>query len=404
LRQRSSPTFRAERQAAKDTSAEILRVGRNSILLSNPTKLLFPAGLTKADVVRYYLDVSRYLLPHLKDRPVTLKRYPNGVGGEFFYEKDAPAFTPAWVKTFPVPRRRGGPDIRYIIINDRATLAWCASIANIEIHPFLHRVPALDTPTAVAFDLDPGEGADVLTCADVAVRLKNVLDQLGLQSFAKVSGSKGLQVYVPLNTGARYDQTQPFASQLARLLERQYPELVVADMDKHLRTGKVFIDWSQNADFKTTVAVYSLRAKRDQPFVSMPIAWSELQRALKKRSAHDLFFDPTAALRRVRARGDLFAPVLRLKQRLPDGFATEVDERRPRRRSAVRQPAAPAAPRRSHQGGRRRFVVEKDEARSIVRLETNTALKSWALPGAPPTRWTTPHRRGPARSPRRRPR
>jgi bifunctional non-homologous end joining protein LigD len=289
------------------------------------------------------------------------------------------------VKTVPVPRRRGGPDIRYIVINDRATLAWCASIANIEIHPFLHRVPALDTPTAVVFDLDPGEGANVVTCAEVAFWLKDALDQLGLQAFAKVSGSKGLQVYVPLNTGARYDQTQPFARQLAQHLEREHPELVVADMDKHLRTGKVFIDWSQNADFKTTVAVYSLRAKRERPFVSMPVTWSELQRALQTRSPDDLSFDPAAALRRLGARRDLFAPVLRLKQRLPDGFATELRVRR-RRPSGANQTTTPSAPRRSHQGGRRRFVVENDGARSIVRLETSAGVKSWALSGAPPTR------------------
>ena len=279
---------------------------------------------------------------------MTLKRYPNGVGREFFYEKDAPAFTPAWVKIFPVPRRRGGPDIRYIIINDCATLAWCASIAAIELHPFLHRAPRLDKSTIVAFDLDPGEGADVLTCAEVAFRLKDVLDRLELQSFAKVSGSKGLQVYVPLNTGTRYEQTQPFARNLARLLERRYPELLVADMDKRLRTGKVFIDWSQNSDFKTTVAAYSLRAKRDRPFVSMPVTWSDLKRALDKRNADQLLFAPTAAIRRVRARGDLFAPVLRLKQRLPDNFATELEVGRPARRSSAKQPAAPSAPRRSH--------------------------------------------------------
>src|SRR5437762_3461444 len=294
----------------------ILKIGKRQLSISNPAKVFYNAGkFTKLDVIDYYLRVAPFLLPHFNDRPVTLKRYPNGIHGEFFYEKDAPAFTPAWVKTFPVPRRRGGPDIQYIIINDCATLAWCASIAAIELHPFLHRAPRLDKSTIVAFDLDPGEGADVLTCAEVGFRLKDVLDRLELQSFAKVSGSKGLQVYVPLNTGTRYEQTQPFARNLARLLERRYPELLVADMDKRLRTGKVFIDWSQNAGFKTTVAAYSLRAKRDRPFVSMPVTWSELKRALDKRNADQLLFAPPAALRRVRARGDLFAPVLRLKQR-----------------------------------------------------------------------------------------
>ena len=179
-----------------------------NVQISNPTKVLYPSGYTKAQVVDYYLQVAPFILPHLKDRPVTMKRYPDGVRGEYFYEKNAPTFTPEWVQTFTVARKSGG-QIRYILLNDARTLAWAANLANLEIHPFLHRVPELQRPTSIVFDLDPGEGADVLTCAQVALWLKDVLDQLGLQSCAKVSGSKGVQVYVPLNTSVTYEKPSP---------------------------------------------------------------------------------------------------------------------------------------------------------------------------------------------------
>jgi bifunctional non-homologous end joining protein LigD len=254
---------------------------KTEIAISHADKILYPAGkFTKADVVDYYGRVAPYLLPHFRNRPVTLKRYPNGVFGEAFYEKDAPGFTPDWVKTFPVPRREGGPDINYILINDRRTLMWVASIAALELHPFLHRVPRIERPTHIVFDLDPGENATVLSCAEVSFLLRDVLTKLRLKSFAKISGSKGIQIYVPLNTAVTYDQTQSFARATAELLEKKYPEKIVADMARNLRVGKVFIDWSQNADFKTTVGVYSLRAKRERPYISMPVSWPELQRAL----------------------------------------------------------------------------------------------------------------------------
>ena len=195
------------------------------IEIASPDKVLYPGGrFTKQQVVEYYLHAARWLLPHLKNRPVTLKRFPEGVHGEFFYEKDAPSFTPKWVKTFPVPRREGGPPINYILINDARTLGWVASIAALELHPFLHRVPEIDQPTAVVFDLDPGEGANVLDCCDVALLLRDVFTDLRLKSFAKVSGSKGVQVYVPLNRAVTYGVTQPFARTVAELLERQHPK------------------------------------------------------------------------------------------------------------------------------------------------------------------------------------
>jgi bifunctional non-homologous end joining protein LigD len=368
--------------------------------ITNPDKVLYPAGrFTKAQVVDYYVGAAPWLLPHLRDRPVTLKRYPDGVHGDFFYEKDAPAFTPEWVATTPVPRREGGPDIRYIVINDVAILAWVANIAALELHPFLHRASRIDVPTAVVFDLDPGEGADVLTCAEAAFLLKDLLDQLGLESLVKVSGSKGLQLYVPLNTPITYASTQPFARAVAQMLEREHPKLIVSEMSKNLRRGKVFIDWSQNADHKTTVGVYSLRAKGPRPYVSMPIAWDELAAARRSKKSDSLYFKPDQALQRLAAAGDLFAPVLTLKQKLPQQFIREdLPAKQSRRPSSLQEYDAkrnfsrtaepkPEAPRRSRQGSRRRFVVQKHAASHLhfdFRLEMHDVLKSWAVPRGVP--------------------
>jgi bifunctional non-homologous end joining protein LigD len=379
--------------------------------LSNPDKVLYPGGkFTKRDVAAYYAEVARYLLPHFKGRPVTLKRYPNGVYGEAFYEKNAPGFTPEWVKTFPVPRHEGGPDINYILINDARTLLWAANMAALELHPFLHRVPQIERPTHIVFDLDPGEGTDILQCAEVAVRLRDVLAKLRLRSFAKVSGSKGIQVYVPLNTPVDYPATQSFALALAQLMEREQPERIVSDMSKNLRVGKVFIDWSQNADHKTTVGVYSLRAKRPRPYVSMPVSWEELRAASKKSDAGELDFAPEQALQRLKRLGDLFAPVRKLKQRLPKEFgqaaASPPSRQRSRRSMAslgeyadkrdftrTAEPA-PAAPRRSRQGSQRRFVVQKHAASHLhydFRLEMHDVLKSWAVPKGLPLKKDVTH-------------
>jgi bifunctional non-homologous end joining protein LigD len=295
------------------TPAELEIDGRK-LKLSNLDKVLYPgSGFTKGQVIDYYIRASGWLLPHLQGRPVTMKRYPDGVAGGHFYEKDAPRFTPDWVETFPVPRKTGGRPIRYIVIDNLATLVWCANLADLELHPFLHRAPGIDRPTSVVFDLDPGDGSDILDCARVAFWLKELFDDWRLETFAKVSGSRGLQVYVPLNTAVTYEATRPFAQAVATLLEREHPDLVIAKMAKSGRTKKVFIDWSQNSDFKTTVSVYSLRAKRESPFVSMPVSWDEL----KAKKSGTLFFSPDAALKRLDELGDLFAPVLKKKQKLP---------------------------------------------------------------------------------------
>lgn len=292
-----------------------LDLGGHTVNVSNPEKVMFPAvGFTKAQVIDFYVRVSEWLLPHLRDRPITLKRYPDGVGGPHFYEKNAPRFTPKWIRTFPVPRRAGGTDIQYVVIDDLPSLVWSANLANLEIHSFLHCVPHIDRPTEVVFDLDPGDGVDVIGCAEVALWVRDTLERLGLQSFPKVSGSKGMQISAPLNTPATYAETRPFAHGLAQALERAHPDRVISEMARTERKGKVFIDWSQNSDFKTTVLVYSMRAKREQPYISMPLTWEEVRKA---RNPDKLNFSPDAALRRLKRLGDLFAPVLTLKQKMP---------------------------------------------------------------------------------------
>ena len=274
-------------------------------------------GFSKAHVIEYYTRVSTYILPHLKNRPITLKRYPNGVKGEHFYEKNAPSFTPKWVKTFPIKRAGGKSSINYILINDLPSLVWSANMANLEIHPFLAKVPKIDVPTMVVFDLDPGEGADILKSSEAAFLVKDLLDRLNLESFVKASGSKGIHLHVPLNTRVTYEVTQAFAKSIAQLLETEHPDLIVSEMPKAKRRGKVFVDWSQNSEYKSTVAAYSLRAKQDRPFVAMPVTWEELKKALNKADPSGLFFEPAASLKRLEESGDLFAPMLKLRQKLP---------------------------------------------------------------------------------------
>lgn len=299
------------------TKSEIEVAGRR-LTVSNLDKVMYPeVGFTKAQVIDYYIRISEVLLPHLKDRPITLKRYPNGVDGFFFYEKQCPSHRPDWVTTATVPsERREEKRIDYCVMNGLPALVWAANLADLELHTFLHRAPAIERPTAVAFDLDPGPPADIVQCCQVGLRLKAILDDLGLQSFAKTSGSKGLQVFVPLNTAVGYDQTKAFARTLAERLEREHSELIVSRMTKTLRKGKVLIDWSQNDEHKTTINVYSLRA-RPRPTVSTPVTWKEVQRTAKKGGAAELVFDSADVLRRVKRNGDLFASVLTLKQRLP---------------------------------------------------------------------------------------
>jgi bifunctional non-homologous end joining protein LigD len=294
-----------------------VEVGGKKLALSNLEKVLYPeAGFTKGQVIDYYIRIAPVLLPHLKNRPITLKRYPEGVNGFYFYEKQCPSHRPSWVKTAEVPSRRESGKIDYCMMNDLPALIWAANLADLELHTFLHRAPAINRPTALAFDLDPGPPADIVLCCQVGLRLREIFEGLELQCFAKTSGSKGLQLFVPLNTATTYDKTKAFAHGLAERLERENPDQVVSRMQKSLRKGKVLIDWSQNDEHKTTVNVYSLRAK-SQPTVSTPVTWQEVEATLKKRDPSRLVFDSDTVLRRVEKQGDLFAPVLSLKQRLP---------------------------------------------------------------------------------------
>ena len=289
--------------------------------LSNLDKVMYPrAGFTKGHVVDYYTRVAPAVLPHLRGRPLTLKRYPEGVDGEYFYEKQCPAHRPPWVRTAPVWSRRNGRAINYCLADDLATLVWLAQLGDLELHTSLSLAAAITEPTILAFDLDPGPPATIVECARVALDLREVFDHLGMETFPKTSGSKGMQVYVPLNApGVTYDQTKGFALGLAELLERRRPDLVVSDMKKALRAGKVLVDWSQNDEHKTTVNVYSLRAK-ERPTVSTPVTWDEVAACLKKKDPDLLTFTSDQVLERVAKMGDLFEPVQTLKQKLPKNW------------------------------------------------------------------------------------
>ena len=368
------------------------------VKFSNLEKVFFPEKkFTKGEMIAYYVDVSRFILPHLANRPVTLIRYPDGIEGQKFYEKNAPSFAPEWIKTHQVARRHQPGTTNYIVINDAPTLAWCANIAAIELHPFLHHIAKPDQPTHVVFDFDPGEGADVFTCVRVAFLVKEMLDGLGLKSFPKVSGSKGLQLYVPLNTKVSYEATGAFAKAVAELLERDHPDLVVSKMAKIQRRNRVLIDWSQNSPSKTTVAVYSMRGKRSAPYVSMPVTWPELKRTMRAKRISALNFNPADALKRLTQKGDLFAPILKLKQTLPKAFAKlessgEISKalgkyEAKRDFTQTKEPRPSARSLRSGKSTRGRFVVQKHDASHLhydFRLEMDGTLKSWAVPKGVP--------------------
>jgi bifunctional non-homologous end joining protein LigD len=285
--------------------------------LSNLEKVLYgAAGFTKGQVIDYYVRIGPVLLPHLKDRPLTMKRYPGGVSDQFFYEKNCPKHRPDWVQTAPIWSEGNDRYMDYCLVQDLPTLVWAANLAALELHTSLSLGKDILSPTMIVFDLDPGPPADIVLCCQVGLWVKEIFDHFGLQSFPKTSGSKGLQVYVPLNTPTSYDQTKPFAHALARHLEQEHPDLIVSDMKKTLRTGKIFVDWSQNDDHKTTVCVYSLRAK-DRPTASTPVTWDEVRQTLKKKDPKLLTFEAEAVVKRSEDLGDLFAPVLKLKQKLP---------------------------------------------------------------------------------------
>jgi bifunctional non-homologous end joining protein LigD len=296
---------------------EVVEIEGRHLSLTNLDKVLYPAtGFTKGQVIDYYARIAPALLPHLAGRPLTLKRYPEGVDKEYFFEKNATKHRPDWVKTAPIWSEGNQRDVNYLLANDLPTLVWIANLAGIELHPSLSLARDILCPRSMVFDLDPGPPANIVQCCQVGAWLREIFEHFGLQSFPKTSGSKGLQIYLPLNTPTNYEQTKNFAHALARLLENEHRDLVVSDMKKQLRVGKVFVDWSQNDDHKTTVSVYSLRA-REHPTVSTPVKWEEVEQALKKKDANLLVFEAGQVLDRVGKMGDLFEPVLKLKQKLP---------------------------------------------------------------------------------------
>jgi bifunctional non-homologous end joining protein LigD len=286
----------------------------HELSLSNLDKVMYPAtGFTKGHVIDYYTRVAPALLPHLRDRPLTLKRYPNGVDGGHFYEKQCPSHRPDWVRSEPV--ELSSKTIRFCICDDLPTLVWLANLADLELHPSLSKVPDVERPTIMAFDLDPGPGTGLAECSEVALLLRDALGSLGLECFPKTSGSKGIQVYVPLNSGGvDYDHgTKRLSNALARHLESQHPKLIVSSQRKELRKNRVLIDWSQNDEHKTTVGDYSLRA-RERPTVSTPLAWHEIEAG----DPDALVFEADDVIARVEEHGDLFAPVAEQEQELPD--------------------------------------------------------------------------------------
>lgn len=281
-----------------------------TLTLSNLDKVLYPeTGFTKAQVVDYYARIAPILLPHLRGRPLTLVRYPDGVAGKSFFEKRRPPSAPDWVEV--------GGELGSVLCDEPATLVWLANLAALELHTHQHTVAAPDLPTAVVFDLDPGAPATVLDCARVALDLHAVLGRLGLVAVVKTSGSKGLHLSVPIATGTVDDETtKGFALALGRILADAAPKQVTVAMAKDQRVGKVFVDWSQNDRHKTTVAPYSLRAK-SRPTVSTPVSWTEVQHTLDAGDPSLLQFESDEVLERVDRLGDLYAPNLDTPQTLP---------------------------------------------------------------------------------------
>ena len=335
---------------AKETSVEVQIEGR-TVKLTNLEKVLYPdVGFTKAQVIDYYTRIAPVLLPHTRDHPLTLKRYPNGVYGEFFYEKNCPKHRPPWVETATVWSGGNNRDMYYCLCQDLPTLVWLANLATLELHTSLSYGDDLPTPRTLVFDLDPGPPATIVECCRIGLMLRDVFAEHGLESFAKTSGSKGLQLYVPLNTKVDYNQTKVVSKGLAQLFEDQHPELAVHKQLKELRTGKVLIDWSQNDQYKTTVNVYSLRARK-RPTVSTPVSWDEVEKCLKAKDPDLLVFDSDQVLKRVDKLGDLFEPVVKKKQKIPKSLLQLTGG----------APAVEKMAGRRHSGGRGRYPPQKGQ-------------------------------------------
>jgi bifunctional non-homologous end joining protein LigD len=297
-----------------------VEVDGKELRLTNLDKVLYPkAGFSKGEMVDYYAKVAPAIVPHLSGRALTLRRFPEGVDDldAAFFEKRCPKHRPKWVKTTRVQAGPHAGKIDFCVCDSLPTLIWMAQLAAIELHPSLSLSRAPKRPTVIAFDLDPGPPADIVDCSRVALRLRELLAQLDLECLVKTSGSKGMQLYVPLNVKTSYEKTRPFAQAIAQIVAKQSPDEVLAKMGKKTdRSGKVFIDWYQNNERKTTIAVYSLRA-RERPTCSTPVTWEEIEKAADSGDGSNLVFEAQDVLERIEKHGDLFAPVLELEQQLP---------------------------------------------------------------------------------------
>lgn len=375
---------------------KIVTVQGHKLTLSNLSKIMYPeAGFTKAHIIDYYRQAAPYMLPHLHNRPVSLKRYPDGVEGHAFFEKNCPHYRPDWMQ---ISKPIGSTETRYCLINDLATLIWIQNLGAIELHTLLSTADDPTRPTMVAFDLDPGEPAHLLDCMEMALVMRDMLAGIGLKSFPKTSGGKGLHFYVPLNTSTNFTETKRFARTVARIMEKHFPDRVLSGMSKVKRSGKVFIDWSQNSEHKSTVCAYSLRA-RPQPTVSMPLTWEEVERAVTKKNAETLIFAADKAVKRMKEKGDLFEPVLKLRQKLAVDLnakkgvsigqavhkktqAKSVETYRQKRH--FEKTPEPAGSQEVIAGNL--FVIQKHDATRLhydLRLEAEGVLKSWAVPKGP---------------------
>ena len=296
---------------------KFVEIAGKRLSLSNLEKDLYPSyGFTKAHILEYYRRIAPFILPHLKDRALTLKRYPEGVEKDFFFEKRCPSHRPEWVKTAEI-LPDSGERMTVCLVNDLETLVWIGNLASVELHLPLARASSPETPDSMVFDLDPGEPANVLDCAKVALILRDLLSGLKLAGLVKTSGRKGLHVYVPLNRkDATFDETKNFSKAVAEIMQKNYPDLVTAKMAKEYRKGRVFINWSQNDSKKTMICVYSLRA-REKPVVSFPLEWKELENLAGQGDAEKLQILHSEAVNRAEKKGDLFHEVLVKKQRLP---------------------------------------------------------------------------------------
>lgn len=295
---------------------EFLEIDGREVKVSNPDKVFYPqTGFTKGEVLKYYIDIAPAMLPHLKDRPLSFKRYPDGVEGLSFFEKNCPSHRPEWVETTPVWSDVKQANTNFCLANDLASLVWAANLGVLEFHTSLSKKNKIDQPTMMVYDLDPGEGVNIIECCQVGLWVKEALEAAGFECYPKTSGSKGLQLYTPINSKASYEYTKSLSHELAIELEREHPDQIVSKMSKELRKKKVFIDWSQNDEHKTTVCVYSTRAKPIES-ASTPVKWEEVKAALKKRNPDLLVFKPFEVVKRFQKFGDLFEPVLTQKQSL----------------------------------------------------------------------------------------